>query len=167
MHQPALDQRVGHRVEALGVELVVDEPAVGADVEALERRAAVGRDRAERLDHGRVRERPRRPGRRLGRARPREPRGEPLAEPSSGAAATREQRVGVGARPAGGDRPRQLVLGRRVAEAVDDLGEVAAAGQPASTGSGRSSPGGGSSRRRTSSSSGERASATPFSSLSR
>ena len=80
----------------------------------------------------------------------------------------REQRVGVGGAPAGGDRPRQLVLGRRVAGAADDLGEVAAAGQLRLDGV-RSllAGGGGSSRRRTSSSSGERASATPFSSLSR
>ena len=46
MHQAALDERVGRRVERLGVELVAGEPAVGADVELLQGGAAVGGHRA-------------------------------------------------------------------------------------------------------------------------
>ena len=56
-------------------QLVGDEPAVGADVEALEGRAAVGGHRGQGLDHRRVRERPRRPAGGLGApARPAAPR---------------------------------------------------------------------------------------------
>ena len=69
MHEPALDQRVGDRVERLRVELVAGEPAVGAGVEELQRGAAVGGDGGERLDHGGVGQRPRRPRGRLGAAR--------------------------------------------------------------------------------------------------
>jgi hypothetical protein len=47
VHQPALGDGIGHRVEQLRVELVAGEPAVGADVEFLQGGAAVGGDRRQ------------------------------------------------------------------------------------------------------------------------
>ena len=124
MHQPALDQRVGSRLERLRAQLVGDKPAVGADVEQLQGGAAVGGDGGQRRDHGGVAQRPRCPRGRLGPACGLDATRDPGAE-SALDADTGQQRARVGAGAIGGDGPCQGVLGGRFGRRVDDPGEVA------------------------------------------
>ena len=108
VHQPALDQRVGDRVEQLWVELVPGEPAVGADVELLQGGAAVGGDLGERVERRGVAQRPRSARGRLGAAGAGDPGGDLRRQlrfdPDLG---QQSRRVGSG--PMGRQRPRQLV----------------------------------------------------------
>ncbi len=128
MHEAALDERVGGRLERLRVELVVGEPAVGAGVEELQRGAAVGGHGGQRIEHRRVGQRARRPRGRLGPARRRQSRAQAVRQLALDRGAG-HQRLGVGDRPVGGERPRQLVLRGRLGERVDHAGQVAAAGR--------------------------------------
>ena len=109
-----------------GVELVGDEPAIGADVEVLQSGAPVSVDAAERREDRRVRERSGGPRRSLGATGGLQPEPDPVGPRLIGAG-ERQQPVGVGLRPLRGDRPRKLGLRGRVADPVDDLGQVAAA----------------------------------------
>ena len=111
----------------LRVELVPGEPAVGAEVELLQGRAAVGGDGGQRLDRGRVGQRPRGASGGLGGSRRLDPRRDPARDPLAGPGGA-EQRGRVGCPPVGGDRPGQLVLRGRFGDGMDHLRQVAPAG---------------------------------------
>ncbi len=157
VHDAALDERVGGRVERLGGELVGDEPAVGADVEALQGGAAVGVDVAEGRDHRRVRERAGRPGGGLGATGARQAGLDPVGD-SSSTPATSSSRSGSAL------GPRR----RSPAPARSPTARRRRGGRPR-RGRGRRTLAFGSARAvcLTSSRKGEGASAAPFSSLSR
>ena len=104
-----------------------DEPAVGAEVEPLEGRSAVGADSTERLDHRLVGERARRAGCALGLRGGIQASPEPVSHLALGAG-DREQGAAIGSRPVGGDGARQLALRRSVGHRVHDRGQVPAPG---------------------------------------
>ena len=123
VHQAALDERVGDGIEQLRVELMAGEPAIGAEVEFLERGAAVGGDGGKRLQRCRIGQRAGSAGGGLGAPRfadPSDDRRRQLGFDSDPG----QQRRRVGPGTVRGERPRQLVRRRRLGQRRDHLRQV-------------------------------------------
>src|SRR5436309_1250118 len=102
-----------------------DEPAIGADVEALQGGAAVGVDVAEGGDYGGIRERAGGASSDLGATGIRQSTPDPIGNLIRGPG-NLEQRLRIRPRAGDGDRPRQLGLRGCVGNAMDYLGQAAA-----------------------------------------